>query len=515
MIDGGAVGGIGGTAPGNVPRGTPRRPGLGPSLGRVGLALTLAFGALAAGAGYWQVFRSADLSSSSDDAAVVAANRNVRRGEISDRDGELLAWNVDDANGEPYRLYLSRSISGVVGYASRQFGTAGLERVYDAELTGVTSPDPVDQLLRKFRRDPSDPQAMQTTLVASLQQSAVALLGNDAGAIVMLDPRTGEVLVLASTPIYDASAIANPETSVATFNALRGDAAQPLLPRATQGRYVPGSVFKMVTAVAALGSGSVTSATTFPEQPAAEEDGLLVSGFRVRDGHHRFTGDEALDFVQATEVSCNLWYALAGLETGGAQLVQWAERLGFGSSLPFDLPTAVSQVNGGDGENSGFADDVEIANAAYGQAETLATPLQMALVASTIANRGTLMEPHLVLSFTGRAGTRTIAPETWRRVLPQGLADQIAQAMVQAVNGEWGRQFTTGARVEGMTVAGKSGTAELGGTGEPNSWFIGFAPAENPQVAIAVLVEQGGRGAERAAPIGGQMLAAWRDYANR
>ena len=505
---------FGGTARPGARASGPNHPGVGATLGRVGLSLTIAFAGLAAGAGYWQVVRSADLSSAPDDAAVIAAGRRVTRGEITDRDGVALAWSVLDANGEPYRKYLSRSVSGVLGYASRAYGSAGLERAYDAQLTGVRAADPVQDLMKKFRTDPSDPQAIRTTLVAKLQQAAVTALGNDRGAVVMLDPRTGEVLVLASTPIYDASAIANPETASQTFAALQGDPNLPLLPRATQGRYVPGSVFKIVTAIAALGSGAVTAETAFPEQPAAEKAGLLVGGFRVRDGHHAVTGSKALNFVEATEVSCNVWYALAGVRTGGDALASWAAKLGFGDSIPFDIRTSASQVtNGGGVFGGGFSDAVELANASYGQAETVVTPLQMALVASTIANGGVLMRPHLVQAFTGKAGTVSVDPEVWRTVLPADLAGEVAAAMRQAVEGSLGRQFTTGARVSGMSVAGKSGTAELGGAGEPNSWFIGYAPADDPQVVIAVVVEQGGRGAERAAPIAGKLLAAWKDWA--
>jgi peptidoglycan glycosyltransferase len=493
-----------------------RRPGIGPSLGRVALALAVAFGALAAGAGYWQVVRSSELASSPDDAAVIAAARDIVRGEITDRDGVRLAWTVYDANGEPYRKYLSRSISGVVGYASRIYGTAGLERAYDAQLSGTVAADPLADMMKKFRTNPSDPQAMRTTLVAGLQQAAVGALGTNRGAVVMLDPRTGEVLVLASTPIYDASALANPDTAATTMAALQADPATPLLPRATQGRYVPGSVFKIVTAIAGLGSGAISPDTTFPQQPAAEKSGLVVSGFTIKDGHHPATGTTALDFYQATEVSCNIWYALAGLQTGGDVLAEWAAKLGFGAPLPFDLPTAASQVtNGGGTFGGGFKDDVELANAAYGQAETIVTPLEMALVSAAVADGGRLMEPHLVQSFTGRAGTTTIDPQVWRQVMPASIASEISTAMVRAVEGSLGRQFTTGAQVPGLTVAGKSGTAQLGGTGEPNSWFIGFAPAENPEVVIAVVAEHGGRGGETAAPIAGQLLAAWKTWAGQ
>ncbi len=490
-----------------------RRAGIGEALLRVVLALAIAFGGLAAGAGYWQVVRSSELSSAPNDAAVLAAARRVIRGVITDRDGERLAWNKRDANGEPYRVYASNSLSGVIGYASLRFDKAGLERQWDAQLSGVVSADPLHDFLRKFEADPSDPQDLQTSLVLELQDAAVAALGRNRGAVVMLDPRTGEVLVLASTPTFDASAIANPETAAAAFRRVNEDERQPLLPRATQGRYVPGSTFKIVTAIAALGSGAVTPATTFEEQPAAEGPGLLVDGFRVRDGHHPATGDRALDFDGAIEASCNIWFALAGLRTGGAALVDWAGRLGFGERIPFDLPTAASQVTGGGGAlGGGFSDRVELANAAYGQAETLATPLQMALVAAAVADGGTIMRPHLVIAATGKAGTTRIQPSVWRRVMPSGVAREIAGAMRLAVAGDIGRAFTAGADVRGLMVAGKSGTAELEQGRSPHSWFIGFAPYDDPQVAIAVIVEESGGGGVRASPIAGDLLRAWRAW---
>ena len=334
-----------------------------------------------------------------DDAAVIAAARNVRRGEIFDRDGVRLAWNKRDKNGEPYRVYASNALAPVVGYASRQYGTTGLENAWNAQLSGVVSADPLRELTRKFRADPSDPEDLRTTLVLSLQKAAVQALGKNRGAIVMIDPRTGEVLALASTPTFDASAIADPATSTKTFDQLRADDRHPLLPRATAGLYVPGSVFKIVTSVAALGSGAINPDTTYADQPASEKTGWLIDGFRVRDGHHTATGSTALDFSQAIEVSCNIYFAETGVRTGGAALADWAARLGFGEPIPFDLGTASSQVtNGGGSFGGGFADRVELANAAYGQGETLVTPLQMALVAATIANHGELMRPHLVLA---------------------------------------------------------------------------------------------------------------------
>jgi peptidoglycan glycosyltransferase len=170
-------------------------------------------------------------------------------------------------------------------------------------------------------------------------------------------------------------------------------------------------------------------------------------------------------------------------------------------------------TNAAGSEPGGFVDDVELANASYGQAETFVTPLQMALVAATVANDGELMKPHLVTALTGKNGVRTVGPESMGRVLSPDDARSINAAMVQAVEGARGRRFTSGATVKGVTVAGKSGTAELGGSGEPHSWFIGFAPAEDPVAAIAVLVEQGGRGGEVASPIAGRLLGRWLNLA--
>ncbi len=500
---------------GSAPSWAGRRIGIGAALGRVSLALSVAFGGLALGAGYWQVIESSNLSSSGDDAAVIAAARNVRRGEIFDRDGVRLAWNKRDENGEPYRAYASDSLAPVIGYASRQFGTAGLENAWNAQLSGVVSADPLRELTRKFRADPSDPEDITTTLVLRLQDAAVEALGRNRGAVVMLDPRTGEVLALASNPTFDASGIANPATAEATFDRLRADDRQPLLPRATQGRYVPGSIFKIVTATAALGSGAVSPDTTYADQPGSEKKGWLIDGFRVKDGHHLQTGSHALDFAEAVEVSCNIWFAETGVRTGGAALADYAARMGFGEPLVFDLPTAVSQVTNGEGDDpGGFGDRVELANAAYGQGQTLVTPLQMALVAATVANRGVLMRPHLVREAKGKAGTTTINPEIQERVVPAGIASEIAAAMERAVNGDLGRIFTAGAAVRNLDVAGKSGTAELDPGTRPHSWFIGFAPYDNPQVAIAVLVENSGGASVKASPIAGQMLRAWRSWAN-
>jgi len=483
---------------------------IGRGIARVGLILTIVFGLISVGAGYWQVIRASELSRAPDNPLVIAAARNSIRGRILDRNGAVLASNKNDANGEPYRVYADRSLAQVVGYASTIYGTSGLERAYNAELSGLGGTNSLDDLLYKLSPRQNKGDDLDLSLSLKLQQAAVRALGTDLGAVVMLDPRTGRVLAMASTPTFDASAIANPVTATAAFKRISNSAGEPFLNRATMGLYVPGSVFKIVTSIAALGSGAISPATTYVQQPPAETTGLLVSGFRIHDGHHDFTGSQALNYDQAIEVSCNIYFALTGLRTGGAALADWAARAGFGAPIPFDLPTAASQVtNGGGSYGGGFTDDVELANAAYGQAETLVTPLQMALVASSVANGGVLMMPQLATAIVGRTGTTTIQPQVWRTVMPPSVAGTIGQAMQLAVESPWGRIFTTGAAIPGIPTAGKTGTAQIGGSAEPNSWFIGYAPADNPQVAIAVIVEQGGHGSARAAPIAGSLMGLW------
>lgn len=481
---------------------------IGANIVRVALALVVAYGLLAAGAGYWMIVRGTELASSPDNPAVIAAARNAPRGRILAADGTVLARNRRAKSGEPYRVYPEPAFAPLVGYASPRYGTAGLERAYSSTLLGLPETNAVDALIAKFRASPLDPADITLAVSADLQKRAVRLLGERRGAVVMLDPRTGEVLAMASTPVYDASDVSNPATADEAFAALRDDPASPLLLRPTLGTYVPGSTFKIVTAAAGLESAAITPSTTYRRQPAAEEDGLLVEGFRIRDGHHPQTGSRRLDLYGATEVSCNIWFALTGLETGGEALVKEARRFGIGESIPFDLPTARSQVNGGAGPApGGFVDDVELAAASFGQGEVLVTPLQMALVAAAVANDGEIMRPQLVRSIESeRGGERTVEPTVWRRAMSEETAATLTRAMVGAVNGELGRLFTTGARVPGVEVAGKSGTAELGGSGEPHSWFMGFAPAENPTVAIAIVVERGGRGGELAAPMAGDLL---------
>jgi peptidoglycan glycosyltransferase len=490
--------------PASTSGGAPR---IGSALLRLALALAVVYGALGAALSFWQVVEASRLTQDPGNPLVLAAARNAPRGRILDRRGVVLAENVAGPDGEPMRLYPDISVAPVVGYKSLIFGTSGLERTYDAQLTGLSHLRPGDEVLRKFRADPYDPSELTLSIDLRLQRAAMRALREVRGAIVAIEPTTGRVVALASAPSFDPNRLVDPQGSRDYLATLREAPSSPLLNRATQGRYVPGSVFKVVTATAGIGSDSISRDTTYRDQPREYETGFLVEGFRIHDSPRDFQLDHPLDFIEATEVSSNIWFAHAGLDTGASNLLEWARRFGFDDPIDFELPTLASQVTGGGGPLDGFEDRVELANAAYGQGEVFATPLQMALVAATVANDGELMKPRLVDRLESENGiVRRFGPQSVRRVVDPLDAALIQLAMNAAVEGEFGRLFAGAAKVPGVQTAGKSGSAQVGDRGRPHSWFIGFAPVDEPRIAIAVLVERGGFGRERAVPIAGDLM---------
>lgn len=483
-------------------------PSIGSALLRVGLALALIFGGIGAGLGYWQVVQAQELSSDPGNPLVQVAVRNAPRGRILDASGEVVAFNERGGNGERLRRYPYPAMTPVLGYQSLRFGTSGLERAFDAELTGLKPLGPGGDMMRKFLSDPYDPSDLHLSVDVRLQAAAAAALGGDRGSVVAIEPATGRVLALVSNPTFDANRLVDTAGGPAYLESLRDERSTPLLNRATQGLFVPGSVFKIVTAAAALGSGAIEPGTTYPTDEQYE-NGFRVDGFAINDSPRSFQRDRPLDFYEATEVSSNIYFAHAGLDAGAEEMLAWAERFGFGAPLDFDLPTAASQVTSGDGPLSGFTDRVELANAAYGQGETLVTPLQMALVAACVATDGVVMRPHLVDRLESESGrVSTVGTSEVRTVMSAADAEVITRAMVAAVEGEFGAFFAGGAKVPGVTTAGKSGSAQLE-EGRPHSWFIGFAPAEAPRIAIAVIVERAGFGSEVAVPMAGDLMSLY------
>ena len=370
-----------------------RRP-IGGNIWRTGVALAAAFATLAVGAGWWQVVDAQRLSREPDNPAVIAVARRALRGPIVDRDGRWLARSTRDANGEAVREYRDDSISHVVGYASRQYGTAGLERAYNAELIGLGGSDPFAGLLDKFDASRRSPLGLQTTLDLRLQHAAIEGLGRrprrgrDARPVDGRRPR----------PRLDPDLRRRRDRGPGHRRARRSPRCATTSPtRCCRARRWAATCrarcSRSSPAIAGLNTGSIAPDTTFPQQPKAEDKGLLVEGFRIKDGHHPQTGNTPLDFTGRDRGQ------LQHLVRAGRARDRRRRPRRPGGPAGLRRADPVRPADGrepGDQRRAasapgGFSDDVELASASFGQGETFVTPLQMALVASTVANDGVLM----------------------------------------------------------------------------------------------------------------------------
>lgn len=500
---------------------------------RLSLYLVLAFASVSGALVWWQVLDAQTLAARQDNPQVIATRRSLPRGSIFDVQGRLLASSVV-TDGISRRTYTDPTFTHLIGYASLRFGATGVERAWDDLLTGRSDPNPLRDLLNDILDRQPDPRDLTLTIDQRLQDFAAAQLGADLGAVVAIDPQTGAILAMASTPSYDATGFSgDPASAQAPFDAVAAAPNNPFLDRSRQGRYTPGSIMKVLTAAGALDAGAITPQTTFPDQPAEEVDGFVVSGFTIREHDLGNVTPALWDLSPAIQVSSNIYFAHVGLELGAERYLDYARRFGFcqglriGSDsrgLPVDPSYVSAQVPGG---CAPFQDEVELASAAFGQAAVSVTPLQMALMAATIANNGAVPQPFVVRDVRSHAATPASGPTDnvleeygggrGNPVISSQVAAQVRQAMIDAVSGPIGRLYAGPGDVarfgiSGMQTAGKTGTAERGPGLRPHSWFVGFAPAQAgalPSIAIAVIVEGGGTGTGHAAPIGGAVMAEW------
>ena len=500
---------------------------------RLAVYLVLAFASISGALVWWQVLDAQTLATRQDNPQVIATRRSLPRGSIFDSQGRLLASSVV-VDGISRRTYTDPAFTHLLGYASLRFGATGVERAWDDLLTGRTDPNPLRDLVNDILDRQPNPHDLTLTIDQRLQDFAAAQLGADRGAVVAIDPRTGAILALVSNPSYDATGFSgDPATAQAAFDAVAGAADNPFLDRSRQGHYTPGSIMKVLTTAAALDSGAITPQTTFEDQPSEEVDGFVVSGFTIREHDLGNVAPALWDLSPALQVSSNIYFAHVGLELGADRYLDYAHRFGFCAGLRIGteargLPVDPSYVSArADGGCAPFRDDVELASAAFGQAAVSVTPLQMALLAATIANDGTVPQPFLVRDLRSHAATPTDGPtesvlEAYgggrgNPAVSSQVADQVRQVMIDAVSGPIGRLYAGAGAVSRFGIsdvetAGKTGTAERGPGLKPHSWFIGFAPAQDgavPSIAIAVIVEGGGSGSGHAAPIGGAVMAEW------
>ena len=455
------------------------------------------FGLLAYFTTRWTVIDRAQLQDNPQNKRELLAQQRIARGSILAASGNVLAQSVRRSDGTYARRYPDNGLfAQAVGYSYLNPGTAGLERFYNGQLTGRTAG--FEQTLRKLQGKRQQGNDLHTALDPQAQQVALDQLAGRPGAVVALDPRTGKVKVMASVPSYDPNVLRSAKAT-STLNAAPG---APLLNRTTAGLYPPGSTFKVVTAAAALDSGLFQ-----PTSTVNGNNGVLISGVPLNNDGGQSYGQ--IDLTTALTQSINTVWAQVGERVGKTRMSLYMQRFGFGSPVPVDLPADERLASGDYCTSSGrrrlvVATDscVDIGRTAMGQDKLLATPLQMAMVASAVANHGILMRPQIA--------TRTVDPDgrtafentsqQYSRVMSSATADKLTVMMTKVVQEGTG----TAAALTGIDVAGKTGTAERDVANNiTQPWFIAFAPAADPQIAIAVTIEQtvGGFGGTDAAPI--------------
>ncbi len=468
------------------------------SIRRLYLTIAGGFVALAVLLGYWQVVAASGLEDRSGNLQTAQRDRLIDRGRILTADGTVLAASrARRVDGQRIfeRVYPQGSLAAhAVGYASEQQGKTGLEATWNRFLAGSFGTEPLLQRLNLSEKKGAD---LHTYLRSDVQRVATQALGAQRGAVVALDPRTGGVLAMASSPTFDPSAI---NTDFASINTQPG---APLLNRATGGTYPPGSTFKVVTATAALESDLFRATSRFDDTGSFSTPGGPIRNF----GGRRF-GEHTLR--AALTNSINTTFARIGTTLGAAQLGATMSAYGFGERPPIDLPENEVVISGRRRDGQLLPNDengADVARIAIGQERLDVTPLQMAMVVQAIANDGTLLAPRLMQRITDDGGSvvRQHVPEDLGQVADPQTAAELAGMMQNVVDEGTG----TAAALSGLSVAGKTGTAETADSGRNQAWFIGFAPVEDPQVAVAVVIEDTpSTGGEVAAPVAAQVMRA-------
>jgi peptidoglycan glycosyltransferase len=462
-------------------------------ISRLFVLVVVLFGVLVAFTSRWTVFGAQKLRDNPRNQRDLLEAQKVRRGLIRAGDGTVLARSLQQPDGSYVRTYpRDQLFSHAVGYHFVRQGDAGLERAYDNDLSGQKND--LGSLLQRLEGNKREGDDVFTTLDPAAQQVALQQLGNRKGAVVALDPTTGAIKVMASVPGYDPNTIKR-QTA---FNALNRASDAPLLDRVTQSGYPPGSTFKVVTAIAAIDSGRYT-----PDSRISGRNGKVISGVPLNNDGGESFGDITL--TDALTHSVNTVFGEVGEKLGKATMKRYMDRLGFDAPVAIDLPRDERAASGERGRNgrilSPTSGAVDVGRMAIGQDKLTVTPLQMAMVASAVANGGRLMKPHIVDRVVDRDGrtVRRIAPEQLSQVMAPDTASKVGAMMGQVVKEGTG----TAAALQGIDVAGKTGTAEVDRSCGPNQlWFIAFAPVQNPRVAVAVTVECGtGFGGTVAAPI--------------
>lgn len=445
-----------------------------------------------------------------------ADSRNSRTliDELSRERGDIKAGQVTLVTSEPVddiykyqRTYAHPEVyAPVTGFYSLVYGATGIEGAESQQLAGTSD----EQFYRRLADIVSGREragaSVELTINPEAQQAAYDALGDQRGAVVALDPKTGDILAMVSKPSYDPNALASHDREEVTqaWEELNADDDKPLVNRAIAGDlYPPGSTFKVVTSAAALESGTYSSDTLLPG-PATLS--LPQTTSTISNSNRQACGSGGqVSLLNALRISCNTAYAHLGMELGGAALKEQADKFGFDQDLRIPLRVTPSTI-------PADLNPPQEAQTGIGQFETRVTPLQMAMVAAAVANDGELMRPNLIDKVV--ADNLDVldepSPSSLGRAVSEDTADQLTTMMEAVVNSGTG----TAAQMGGVQVAGKTGSAQNAVGAAPHAWFISFAPADDPQVAVAVVVESGGTagdeasGGRTAAPVARQVIQA-------
>jgi peptidoglycan glycosyltransferase len=477
-------------------------------LRRLSILMLLMFLALFASTSVIQVVQAETLADNSRNTRALYDSYEVQRGSII-ASGAAIASSVPSDDVFAWqRVYVDGDMwAPVTGYINPALGAAtGIEQAMNQELSGTAGSQFLARIDRILTGQPPRGSNVELTLDAAVQRAAYDALGDLQGAVIAIEPSTGRVLAMVTSPSYDTNLLASHNTDEVNdvYDALDADPTHPLFNRAIGGDLnPPGSTFKLVVASAALASGDYTPQSTLPN-PASYQ--LPQSSSTIFNASGGACGPgETVTIADALRLSCNIPFAELAVQLGDTAIREEAEKYGFNTSFTMPLTSTASSY-------PRALDDPQTALTGFGQGQVTATPLQMAMVSAGIANEGVVMNPRMVDRVIGAdlSVEQTFDDTEFGRALDGDIAAQLLAMMVANVSDG----AASGATIDGVDVGGKTGTAE-NGSGQPYTlWFTGFAPAENPQVAVAVVVEDGGgqgqsgSGNTIAAPIAKKVMEA-------
>ncbi|WP_353112398.1 penicillin-binding protein 2 [Microbacterium sp.] len=432
----------------------------------------------------------------------------IQRGSIIAGGTAIASSTASDDRYRYQRIYADAAMwAPVTGYFNPALGSqTGIESALNVELSGTGSKNVFAEFERILSGQPQQGFSVELSLEPKVQKAAWDAMQGLKGSVVAIEPKTGRILAMVTTPSFDTNALATHDANAAnaTHDTLDADPGNPLYNRAINGDlYPPGSTFKIVTAAAAIAGGDYTMQSTLPNPARYTLPGTKI---QISNAWGSACGPgETVTIAEALRLSCNIPMAELAVKLGDKRIRETAEKFGFNQSFETPLKSTPSSYP------KGMSDDFT-AQSGYGQGKVTATPLQMAMVAAGIANDGVVMNPRMVDAVIGDdfAVQREYSDSEFGEALDANAAQAITAAMMASVRDG----AATGARIDGVDVAGKTGTAQNGGSKPYTLWFTGFAPAENPQVAVAVVVEDGGgkgqsgSGNSIAAPIAKKVIEA-------